>query len=245
MTDEHTVREWSKNEDALKTAGLSESFLERELGRAQSKTDFFRSFKMHADYYGLRSFVLLEVEKLSDGVPLAKAISLSKLPAQNREALDAVEFSFQDAFLRELTVLKRPKIWTEATCGKFSILLSGARVLSIPHLTNAGSRYCVLLGDGSGDRDGEQLSDIIYDFSNITRRYCDFTGLDSETPSFSKREREVTEWTSEGKTTAEIAIILGLSEYTVNEYIATAMRKIDAVSRGHLVAKAIRLRIIE
>ncbi|MCO6187483.1 helix-turn-helix transcriptional regulator [Rhizobium sp. L1K21] len=117
--------------------------------------------------------------------------------------------------------------------------------MGIPHLTNAGSRYCVLLGDGSGDRDGEQLSDIIYDFSNITRRYCDFAGLNSDTPSFSKREREVTEWTSEGKTTAEIAIILGLSEYTVNEYIATAMRKVDAVSRGHLVAKAIRLGIID
>ncbi|WP_306431183.1 helix-turn-helix transcriptional regulator [Rhizobium sp. L1K21] len=229
----------------MKTARLSESFLERELGRAQSKTDFFRAFKMHADYYGLRSFVLLEVERLRDGARLGDFISLSKLPAQSRDVLDAAQFSLQDAFLRELTALKRPKIWTEATCGQYCVLLAGARVMGIPHLTNAGSRYCVLLGDGSGDRDGEQLSDIIYDFSNITRRYCDFAGLNSDTPSFSKREREVTEWTSEGKTTAEIAIILGLSEYTVNEYIATAMRKVDAVSRGHLVAKAIRLGIID
>lgn len=33
---------------------------------------------------------------------------------------------------------------------------------------------------------------------------------------FSKREREILKWTAEGKTSAEIAIILSISENTVN-----------------------------
>lgn len=234
-----------KNEENLETARLSESFIERELGRAQNKTDFFRAFKMHADYYGLSSFLLLNVEKLQESMLLEEFICLSKLVAKNREAFAAIAFDYQDEFLRDLVSLKRPKIWTEDQSTRYCSLMSGSRILGIPHLTSRGHRYCVILGDSAAAREGEQLSDIIYDFSNITRRFCDFHGAEGDAPSFSKREREVTEWTSEGKTTAEIAIILGLSEYTVNEYISSAMKKIDAMSRGHLVAKAIRLGIIE
>lgn len=61
----------------------------------------------------------------------------------------------------------------------------------------------------------------------------------------SKREKECLEWTSVGKTSYEISRILGVSENTINNYIANAMRKIGAVNRSQLVATAIRTKIIK
>jgi LuxR family quorum sensing-dependent transcriptional regulator len=55
-----------------------------------------------------------------------------------------------------------------------------------------------------------------------------------------ERERECLVWTSAGKTSVEIARILGLSEHTVNHYLNNAARKLDAVNRTQAVAFAIR-----
>ena len=45
-------------------------------------------------------------------------------------------------------------------------------------------------------------------------------------------------WTSEGKTSAEIAIILGLSEHTVRCYLESARHKLGAANNTHAVNKA-------
>ncbi|WP_354669048.1 helix-turn-helix transcriptional regulator [Rhizobium sp. SSA_523] len=58
------------------------------------------------------------------------------------------------------------------------------------------------------------------------------------------RELEVLRWTSQGKTSSEIAEILSLSEYTVTAYLNKAIKKLDCVNRTQLVAKAIRLQLI-
>jgi DNA-binding CsgD family transcriptional regulator len=52
-------------------------------------------------------------------------------------------------------------------------------------------------------------------------------------------------WTSAGKTSAEIAAILGLSEHTINQHIAASTQKLGALNRTQAVAKAIRLRVID
>nr|WP_272212541.1 helix-turn-helix transcriptional regulator [Marinicella sp. W31]MDC2878456.1 helix-turn-helix transcriptional regulator [Marinicella sp. W31] len=61
----------------------------------------------------------------------------------------------------------------------------------------------------------------------------------------SAREMEVVGWTAEGKTSHEIGSILGLSDHTVNAYLANAIRKLDCVNRTQLVAKTIRLNLID
>jgi len=52
-------------------------------------------------------------------------------------------------------------------------------------------------------------------------------------------------WTAAGKTSAEIAEILGLSEHTVNHYLNKATKKLDTVNRTQAVAKALRVGLIE
>lgn len=55
------------------------------------------------------------------------------------------------------------------------------------------------------------------------------------------RERDVLAWAAEGKSSWEIAAILGITERTVNWHVEQAKGKLDAVSRTHTVIKAVRL----
>ncbi len=60
----------------------------------------------------------------------------------------------------------------------------------------------------------------------------------------SDRERECLFWVSEGKTTDEVAVILGVSSNTVNSYITHAMQKLSASNRAMAIATAVRSGII-
>lgn len=60
----------------------------------------------------------------------------------------------------------------------------------------------------------------------------------------SDRERECLSWVSEGKTTDEVALILGVSSNTVNSYVAHAIQKLSARNRAMAIATAIRSGII-
>jgi DNA-binding CsgD family transcriptional regulator len=60
----------------------------------------------------------------------------------------------------------------------------------------------------------------------------------------SDRERECLYWVSEGKTTDEVALILGVSSNTVNSYVTHAIQKMGASNRAMAMATAIRSGII-
>jgi DNA-binding CsgD family transcriptional regulator len=60
----------------------------------------------------------------------------------------------------------------------------------------------------------------------------------------SDRERECLAWVSEGKTTDEIALILGVSSNTVNSYVTHAIQKLSASNRAMAIATAIRSGIL-
>ena len=60
----------------------------------------------------------------------------------------------------------------------------------------------------------------------------------------SVRERECLRWVSQGKTTDEVAVILGVSSNTVNSYVAHAIQKFGASNRAMAIATAIRSGII-
>jgi len=53
------------------------------------------------------------------------------------------------------------------------------------------------------------------------------------------REKDVLTWVARGKTSAEIAIILGLSERTINFHCDKAMKRLDVINRTQAVATAI------
>jgi DNA-binding CsgD family transcriptional regulator len=60
----------------------------------------------------------------------------------------------------------------------------------------------------------------------------------------SERERECLGWVAEGKTTMDIATILGVSSNTINSYLAHVIQKLSARNRAMAIAVAIRSGII-
>lgn len=61
----------------------------------------------------------------------------------------------------------------------------------------------------------------------------------------SSREEEMLNWLKLGKTNWEISVILNIGERTVKFHVHNIMEKLNAVTRGHAVAKAMELGIIE
>ena len=59
------------------------------------------------------------------------------------------------------------------------------------------------------------------------------------------REIDCLTWTAAGKTSAEIAEILTLSEHTVNHYLNRATKKLDTVNRTQAVVKAMKTGLIK
>ena len=53
------------------------------------------------------------------------------------------------------------------------------------------------------------------------------------------REKDILTWVARGKTSAEIAIILGLKERTINFHCDNAMKRLDVINRTQAVAKSI------
>lgn len=60
----------------------------------------------------------------------------------------------------------------------------------------------------------------------------------------SLREKQVLHWTAEGKTAAEVAVILQLSERNVGFHIQNAIDKLDAANKTHATVKAAMLGLI-
>lgn len=61
----------------------------------------------------------------------------------------------------------------------------------------------------------------------------------------SERERQCLRWVEKGKSSWAIAVILGVSENTVNFHVKNAMRKLETTSRTQCVVQARRLGLLD
>ncbi|NTB96642.1 LuxR family transcriptional regulator [Agrobacterium tumefaciens] len=200
-------------------------------------------------------------------------VTLLRLPGgQNAYALPTVVESSlpvwvvnamtRDGALGDCPVIKRgassmmPQYWSlqdpDIACGP---LVDAADSLSSMGITSGlmvpvhgmyGNRH---LMNFAGDRDIlpqaalNELGMIVLHALEVYDRLC---RAGSRGPSpLTKRELDVVRWTAQGKTSVEIAELLSISEHTVNAYMNNAIRKLDCVNRTQLVAKTIRLGLID
>lgn len=59
-----------------------------------------------------------------------------------------------------------------------------------------------------------------------------------------RREIEVLHWAAAGKTVWETAVLLGISEQTVQSYLRDAVRRLGCINKTHAVAEAVRQALI-
>lgn len=70
-------------------------------------------------------------------------------------------------------------------------------------------------------------------------------GGDTGHPQLSPRESAVMKWTAGGKTSSEIATILGIAERTVNFHITNVMTKLNCVNKTAACVSAVMLGLLE
>lgn len=96
----------------------------------------------------------------------------------------------------------------------------------------------------AGDRpepDHEELIRLSYIANHAFERATNFVTFKSRNvDTLTMRERECIHWTANGKTSGEVAKILGISENTVNHHMSSSAQKLETVNKAHTVAKAIR-----
>ena len=124
------------------------------------------------------------------------------------------------------------------------VAAAGPELAAIPFvfLTALGDRDSEVAGRrlGADDYltkpvDFEMLNLIV---ENRLRRPNSHAGWHPEI-RLTDREREVLTWVGRGKTSSEIAVILSLSDRTVNFHCDQAMRRLDVVNRTQAVATAL------
>jgi DNA-binding CsgD family transcriptional regulator len=111
--------------------------------------------------------------------------------------------------------------------------------------TTYGEAFAVLLSGARGEPDRAETADLYLTllqlFESLERT---FEVGASARDKLSTREIECLRWAAAGKSSDEIAIILGISAYTVSSYFKTATRKLDSVNRMQAIARAMRMKLI-
>ncbi len=100
--------------------------------------------------------------------------------------------------------------------------------------------HLVLAAPSAGDLKSERLGELQMLSSYVLSRVSKTLFASDVSDALSDRERECIHWVAEGKTTDEIAVILGLTSNTVNSYLAHAIQRCGARNRAMAVAAAIR-----
>lgn len=216
-----------------------------ELERAVNRMDFFRLFKSLAGSHGFSYFAITEILGEEQGIDLQHVHALHNFPVswfddprqQVIGKTDPVFAHLQQSCAPGLMDIERQPsgVLTSDRCGSAVI---------IPLQAATGKRHGLIMVGDKSDLNHQALALIALDAALIFQRYFEIIlSLDSIS-GLSDREIQIVRWTSEGKTSAEIAIILGLSEHTVNSYIAAVLRKLHVVNRAQMVASAIRSGLI-
>ncbi len=163
------------------------------------------------------------------------------IAAWSRRATDPFEWS---------EVRYDPGVWPRAT-----------EMLNVAADFGMRQGFCVPIKRGNGLPSCVTLAGERPDLAPRTKRAIHLIGLYAHKKAVSvmgtqpahvaaqrlltQREREVLLWSAQGKSSWEISVILGVSERTVNWFIANASRKLDAVNRTQAVVNAIRSGEIE
>ncbi|WP_394689311.1 LuxR C-terminal-related transcriptional regulator [Hoeflea sp.] len=211
-----------------------------ELDRAVNRMDFFRLFKALAVEHDSEHFVLVELSSDDQPLDLNRGHSLHNVSDVFLDS-EAVSAKRDDPLVACLLTSTAPKSFDAATTKTPLIAQCGSKsAVVVPLHTAGGKRFGLILLRNRARPLHREVALIAYDASIVFQRYFEVVlSLDSIS-GLSRREIQIVSWTSEGKTSSEIAIILGLSEHTVNSYIAAILRKLGVVNRAQMVASALR-----
>ncbi|HYF54967.1 MAG TPA: LuxR family transcriptional regulator [Salinarimonas sp.] len=198
------------------------------------------------------------------GLPLPRErvdpyVLASGWPEEWAERYKACGYVHADPVIRKVRVASMPFAWDEAPFDRTEDP-AAARVMdeapafgltegfAVPIHTTHGFQAIVTFGGPRLRLDREERAALhlvaIYAHGQARAALHPREGAPEPSPILSPREMECLRWTAAGKTAWEISVILTLSERTVEQYVASAARKLNAVNRVQAVAEALRRQII-
>lgn len=230
----------------------------REISASQTSYDLFRVMRRIANTYGFAFFSVLRVPGPTT-TRLSEAMLISNLHPDFLRAHD--EFGLLTAnplfgnlagsvepVVHVASHETSPRMKPEAATRLRELLDDFGIGLSafFPVYAGDGTKGIVgFLGDCQTPSTAELLELHRLSFLAFDRLHNQSGAAKAPAGVLTERERQCLYWTAAGKTSVEIAGILGISAHTVDHYLTTAGQKLDTVNRAHTVATALRKGLIE
>ncbi|MCO5732172.1 LuxR family transcriptional regulator [Rhizobium sp. SSA_523] len=122
----------------------------------------------------------------------------------------------------------------------------GRQGLTVPIRGLCGERALLTLTAAASDREwDERCRWLMRDFQSLAYHFHDMVlrveAVHNPEIDLAPREVECLRWAGQGKTAAEIGIILSISERTAQHYINQAKQKLNATNVTHAATKATQL----
>lgn len=232
-----------------------------QLRRATQIEEIYAQLKSCGRTFGYDAFLMGQLPQ-SPAQNLRDCAMLSGWPAAWEQRYQERRFVHIDPVIRQIRHSIDPFLWREALAA--SGRREGRIVLDEARAFGLAEGFCVPLHHADGSESGvsfggERLAPSdderaalhligVYALSAaraILRRTADAGDGASTATQLTGREIECLKWSAAGKTAWEISMILSISRRTVEQYLAGAARKLNAVSRVQSVAEALRRGIID
>ena len=228
-----------------------------EIAELKTQFDVFRFMKRVTDAYRGRFFMVLNLPPITSSVLQTNTV-ISNWPPELLSNYDQERLLLNSNVMRRLRNSTLPfhvdtsSAEMERDDGKTKVIVSLLERFRMPRSAHfpthdaSGLRGAVSF---SGDRETftpHEMRDLCYIAIHVFDQLWKIRNSDTRvTDALTNREIDCLTWTAAGKTSAEIAEILGLSEHTVNHYLNRTTKKLDTVNRTQAVAKALRIGIIK
>lgn len=239
--------------EAIKTSSLADDQeIVDELVRSETLYDIFRILKHLTISRGYKCFNMLRL-------PTGEESSLNDISIITNwhpdliGAYDRMGLISHSPVIRAMQQSTKPLVWTMSDLNKgrgdgkdnevirlfneFG-LMSGVYF----HTADANNQHGTLgLSGDRPDPDHAELIRLSYIANHAFEQATSLLTVKSRNIDIlTQRERECIYWTANGKTSGEVAKILGISENTVNHHLSSSAQKLQTVNKAHTVAKAIR-----
>ena len=228
-----------------------------DIGGFKTQFDVFRFMKRLTEHYGARAFMVLNLPSATS-LDLSSNSIITNWPADLIAEYDQVALLASSPVLTRLRTATAPFAFdiehvakerdartTELSRSMFERYRM-PRGAYFPVHDASGMRGAVSFSGDRGPFSPAEMMELMYLSIHVYNRLAEIRELDNRaTDMLTEREIDCLNWTAAGKTSVEIAEILGLSEHTINHYLNRATKKLDAVNRTQAVAKALRLGLIK
>jgi LuxR family transcriptional regulator, quorum-sensing system regulator BjaR1 len=226
----------------------------KEIGKLETQFDVFRLMRRVTEAYGCRAFIVCQLPSRTM-LELSGRTIITNWPSELLSLFDQANLLQSSPILQRLRQSTLPFRYSMA---EIALLRGNNQSLSLfqrfgmldgaffPTHDVAGNRGTVGFTGEAVNLSVQQMMELAYLATHVYQRLAEIRAIDVRpVETLTDREIDCLNWTAAGKTSAEIADILSLSEHTVNHYLNRATKKLETVNRTQAVAKSLRLGLIK